>query len=183
MTDKLVFKCVTELKPYENNPRNNKNAVKHVASSIKEFGFKVPIVIDKYDVIVAGHTRYEASLELGLDVVPCIIADDLTEEQVRAFRLADNKTGELAEWDFAKLEDELALLDAIDMSSFGFIDNETVEEYFSESEQPTPTERKDLSDRVGECYEVIVECSNEIEQEEIYEKLISEGLKCRVLTL
>ena len=87
----IVNKKVEELKPYVNNPRFNDDAVEYVANSIKEFGFKVPIVIDKNNEIVAGHTRYKASLALGLDEVPCIVADDLNEEQIKAFRLADNK--------------------------------------------------------------------------------------------
>ena len=109
-----------DLIPYENNPRNNAPAVKAVAESIRAFGFKVPIVIDKQNVIVCGHTRLQAALRLGLDSVPCVRADDLTEEQVKAFRLADNKTAELAEWDIDKLEQELAELDNWDMSAFGF---------------------------------------------------------------
>lgn len=110
------------LKEYENNPRHNEKAVEAVAESIKQFGFKVPIVIDKDTVIIAGHTRAKAARLLGLEVVPCIIADDLTPEQIKAFRLADNKTGELAEWDFEKLEKELEELTAfdVDMSLFGF---------------------------------------------------------------
>ena len=97
-----------ELIPYSNNPRNNDSAVDAVAASIKEFGFKVPIVVDKNNVIVAGHTRYKASLELDLKEVPCIIADDLTDEQVKAFRLADNKVSEKSEWNFEALDEELA---------------------------------------------------------------------------
>ena len=89
----IINKKLTELIPYKNNPRKNDEAVKYVANSIKEFGFKVPIVIDKDNVIVAGHTRYKASQQLGLKEVPCIVADDLTEDQVYAFRLADNKVG------------------------------------------------------------------------------------------
>ena len=116
---KIVNVKVNDLIPYENNPRNNDNAVEPVAKSIKEFGFKVPIIIDKDNVIVAGHTRYKASQMLGLEEVPCIIADDLTEEQIKAFRLADNKVGELATWDLDKLNLELEDLD-IDMSDFGF---------------------------------------------------------------
>lgn len=108
-----------DLQPYENNPRINDNAVESVMNSIKEFGFKVPIVITKDNVIVAGHTRYKASLKLGLKEVPCIVADDLTEEQIKAFRLADNKVSELAEWDFTKLEQELAEI-SLDMSLFSF---------------------------------------------------------------
>lgn len=112
-----------DLKEYENNPRNNDGAVQAVADSIKEFGFKVPIVIDRDNVIVAGHTRLKAARLLGLETVPCIVADDLTPEQVKAYRLADNKTGELAEWDFAALEieiSELSEMSDIDMSDFGF---------------------------------------------------------------
>ena len=106
--------------PYENNPRNNDGAVDAVAASIKEFGFKVPIVIDKDNVIIAGHTRYKASVKLGLETVPCIVADDLSEQQIKAFRLADNKVGELADWDFSALEMELEGIDEIDMEQFGF---------------------------------------------------------------
>ena len=121
----IVEKKITELKEYENNPRNNDDAVEAVAESIKQFGFKVPIIIDREGIIVAGHTRRKAAVTLGLDTVPCIIADDLTPEQIQAFRLADNKTAELAEWDFEALEKELAELTAfdVDMSLFGFDDS------------------------------------------------------------
>lgn len=86
-----------DIKPYGKNPRKNDDAVPYVAESIKQFGFKVPIVIDKNNVIVAGHTRYKAAKKLGFKSVPCIIADDLTDEQIKAFRLADNKVSEKAE--------------------------------------------------------------------------------------
>lgn len=115
----IIMKDLTELKPYKNNPRNNKKAVKEVAASIKEFGFKVPIVIDGAGVIVCGHTRYAASKQLGLTEVPCIVADDLTDEQIRAFRLADNKVSEKATWDIGLLSAELEALD-FDMTAFGF---------------------------------------------------------------
>ena len=103
----IVEKRLNELKPYENNPRINDGAVKFVKNSIEEFGFKVPIVIDKDGVIVAGHTRYKASQELGLETVPCVVADDLTDEQVKAFRIADNKTAEKASWDLDALKTEM----------------------------------------------------------------------------
>ena len=99
----IINKKIEDLIPYHNNPRLNDEAVEYVKNSIKEFGFKVPMVIDKNNVIVAGHTRYKASKELGLKEVPCIIADDLTDEQIKAFRLADNKVSEKAEWDFNML--------------------------------------------------------------------------------
>ena len=119
---------INDLTPYSNNPRNNDAAVDAVAASIKEFGFKVPIIIDNNNVIVAGHTRLKAARKIGLEKVPCIKADDLTPEQLKAFRLADNKVSELASWDFDKLEEELTELDALDldfnMSDFGFDDLE-----------------------------------------------------------
>ncbi len=111
----------SDLIAYENNPRNNDEAVDAVASSIKEFGFKVPIVIDKNNVIIAGHTRLKASVQLGLKEVPCIVADDLNEEQIKAFRLADNKTAELATWNMELLEQELSNIN-MDMLQFGFED-------------------------------------------------------------
>lgn len=111
---------LSEIKPYEKNPRKNDDAVKYVAESIKEFGFKVPLVIDKNGVIVAGHTRYKAAKQLKMKTVPCLVADDLTDEQVRAFRLADNKVAEQAEWDVDLLDEELADILDIDMGMFGF---------------------------------------------------------------
>ena len=115
----IIDKSLTDIKPYENNPRNNDEAVEPVANSIKEFGFKVPIVIDKNNIIVAGHTRYKAAKKLGLETVPCIIADDLNEEQIKAFRLADNKVSEFAKWNKDLLNVELFDL-SLDMNMFGF---------------------------------------------------------------
>jgi DNA modification methylase len=115
----VVMKKVNNLIEYDNNPRHNEEAIEAVANSIKEFGFKVPIVLTSDNVIIAGHTRLKASVSLGLKEVPCIIADDLNEDQIKAFRLADNKTSEFATWDLSKLEDELANID-MDMLQFGF---------------------------------------------------------------
>lgn len=119
---KIVDKFIVDIIQYENNPRNNDKAVEPVANSIKNFGFRVPVIIDKNNVIVTGHTRVLAAKELNMDKVPCIVADDLTEEQVQAFRLADNKVSEFSDWDFSKLEEELMQLTGfdIDMESFGF---------------------------------------------------------------
>jgi DNA modification methylase len=116
---KIVMKKVTQLNEYENNPRHNEEAIEAVANSIKSFGFKVPIVITSEHVIIAGHTRLKAAILLDLEEVPCIIADDLSDDQIKAFRLADNKTAELATWDFTKLENELIDID-MDMLQFGF---------------------------------------------------------------
>ena len=120
MEKQIIYKKITDIKPYEKNPRKNDDAVEAVANSIKEFGFKVPIVIDKNGIIVAGHTRYKASKKLGIDTIPCIVADDLTDEQIKAFRLADNKTNEKASWDLDLLGEELKDILDIDMSEFGF---------------------------------------------------------------
>lgn len=115
---KIIEKNIDELIPYENNARINDNAVDVVANSIKEFGFKNPIIVDCNNVIVAGHTRLKAALKLGLEKVPCIIADDLTDEQVKAFRIADNSSAQVAEWDMDKLMKELQSID-YDMQKFG----------------------------------------------------------------
>ncbi|MBS4889422.1 MAG: ParB N-terminal domain-containing protein [Anaerococcus vaginalis] len=129
---KIIYKEVDELIPYVNNPRNNTNAVDAVASSIKNFGFKNPIVIDDGNEIINGHTRMLAAKKLGLTKVPCILADDLSDEEIKAFRLADNKTSELAEWDFDLLNSELEEITEMDldfdMSDFGFEELEKLED-------------------------------------------------------
>lgn len=149
MKTKIVYLNPNELKPYEKNPRHNDDAVQAVAESIREFGFKVPIVIDSDKVIVAGHTRWKASGVLGLSEVPCIVADDLTPEQVRAFRLADNKVAELSDWDYELLDGELDGLEDWDMSKFGFsvkeVDREVArieDKKRKISEVPVPQEDK-----------------------------------------
>ena len=118
----IINKKIEELIPYKNNPRINDGAIEYVKNSIKEFGFKVPIVIDKNNVIVTGHTRYKASQELGLKEVPCIIADDLSEKQIKAFRLADNKVADYSYFDNTKLLEELEDLGDI-FTGFDFSEN------------------------------------------------------------
>lgn len=121
----IVMVCLDDIVPYENNPRHNENAIDKVAESIKEFGFTNPILLDCDDVIIAGHTRYEASKLLGLEEVPCMYLTDLSDEQVKAYRLVDNKTGEFANWDFNALSKELAEIGGdIDMSLFDFPEDE-----------------------------------------------------------
>ena len=116
----IINRKISELTPYARNPRKNDGAVEYVANSIREFGFKVPIVISSDGEIIAGHTRLKAAKKLGMKEVPCIVADDLTDEQVKAFRLADNKVGEAAEWDFDLLNEELDEIVEIDMEQFAF---------------------------------------------------------------
>lgn len=110
---------ITDLVPYANNPRRNARSVAGVASSIREFGFKIPMVIDQNNTIVCGHTRYEASKKLGMEEVPCVRVDDLTEDQINAFRLADNKVAETSKWDVKKLQVELSKIQ-LDMRPFNF---------------------------------------------------------------
>ena len=117
----IIERRLSSLHPYKDNPRRNDGAVDSLVESIKEFGFRVPIVIDANGEIVAGHTRYKAAKKLGMKKVPCIVADDLTEEQIIAYRLVDNKTQELSGWDFPKLISELReLTEDFDMTLFGF---------------------------------------------------------------
>lgn len=144
-----------DIRPYEKNPRRNDDAVKYVLASIKEFGFKIPIIIDRDGVIVAGHTRYKAAKELGMETVPCIVADDLTNKQIKAFRLADNKVAEKAGWDFALLEQELDALFDFDMESFGFADQEDVDisDFFEEAEQKEKEPKRIQCPHCGEWFE------------------------------
>jgi site-specific DNA-methyltransferase (adenine-specific) len=151
----IINKKITEIKPYDKNPRKNDEAVKYVEASIREFGFKVPIVIDKDGIIVAGHTRWKAAKKLGLDEVPCIIADDLTDEQIKAFRLADNKVSEKAEWDFDLLNSELDDLFDFDMTSFGFEDIAEEEPVIVEEDDvPEVDEEAEPITKLGDVYQL-----------------------------
>ena len=139
---KIIEKSIDELVPYENNARINDKAVDVVANSIKEFGFKNPCIIDRNNVIVAGHTRVLACKKLGIDKVPCIVADDLTEEQIKAFRIADNSSAQIAEWDLDKLQEEiqnlnfdfyeLGLQEQLDEISNNLIKQETTNNEYGE---------------------------------------------------
>ena len=147
---KIVYKRVDEIIPYVNNPRKiSQNAIDNVASSIKNFGFKVPIIIDKDNEIVAGHTRILAAKKLGMEEVPCIVADDLTDTQVKAFRIADNKTAEFSEWDFDLLEVELEGLGdeftGFDIDELGELfndDTEVIEDDFDEEPPEEPISKR-----------------------------------------
>lgn len=117
---KVQEKALEEIRPYEKNPRKNEPAVEKVAESLREFGWQQPIVVDADGVIIAGHTRWRAARRLGMQTAPVVVAENLTEEQVRAYRLADNKTNEFASWDIDLLDSELLSIDEIDMELFGF---------------------------------------------------------------
>ena len=150
----IVEKELSWLKPYANNPRDNESAVEPVANSIKEFGFKVPIVATSDGEIINGHTRFKASKLLGLEKVPVIIADDLTDEQIKAFRLADNKVSEFSKWNEDKLRDELKQLE-MDMTEFGFEFTELTELLEEEKEKEQEPEIK-FTEELGEESNYIV---------------------------
>lgn len=170
---KIEYKNIDEVIPYENNPRKNDEAVDYVANSIKEFGFKVPIIVDKENVIVTGHTRLKAAKKLGLKEVPVIYADDLTEEQIKAFRIADNKVSEFSTWDLEKLDLELEDIN-IDMGEFGLLD-------LNIEEDDDEIDRKDLSDNFEAENAIEIKCENEEETEKLYNELIERGYECKIL--
>lgn len=151
----IVNVNIDDLIPYENNPRNNERAIEKVANSISEFGFKVPIIIDTNNVIVCGHTRYLAAKQLEIAQIPCIMANDLTEEQIKAFRLVDNKTSEFASWDYDMLSLELDEID-IDMTDFGFIEDQeiNIDDFFVECDTSNKEKIKDTI-TCPHCGEVI----------------------------
>ena len=168
----IILKKIDEVIPYERNPRKNEDAVEFVANSIKEFGFKVPIVIDKDGIIVAGHTRHKAALKLGIKEVPCIVADDLTDEQIKAYRLADNKVSEKAEWDYNLLDAELGEILDVDMGTFGFdIPDFNEDEYGTDFEladgdrEPIITMSITLSDNQAET---LNEAISQMKQTDLY---------------
>lgn len=177
---KIEVRSIGDIKPYENNPRDNDDAVDATANSIKRFGWQQPIVVDNDGVIVAGHTRYKAAKKLGLKHVPVVQAvhgdgTPLTDEEIKAYRLADNKTGELADWNFDMLNDELDEIRDIDMSQFGFDDSD------KEINDEADVDSIDLSDNVEEKFELKVECQDEKSLEDLYDRLQKEGYTCNIL--
>ena len=141
---KIEYVDIENIKPYEKNPRKNDEAVEYVANSIKEFGFKVPIIVDENNIIVTGHTRYKASQKLGLKEVPIIRADDLNEEQIKAFRIADNKVSEQSNWDYELLDLELDDILDLDMEEFGFLKHEDIDlnQFFEDSNTESKEEKE-----------------------------------------
>lgn len=171
---KIIYMPPGDLTPYAKNAKRHPDEqVEHIANSIREFGFRQPIVVDADNVVVIGHGRMLAAKKLGLESVPVVRADDLTDEQIRALRLADNKTNE-SEWDFAELEAELAELEMdFDMSEFGFDDI-----------QGGVSETKDTPEaKLEEKYQLIVDCDDEDDMQQKYDVLQEAGIECRVSTL
>ena len=173
---KIIYKDVNDLQMYENNPRKNSDAVQYVANSIQQFGFKVPIIIDNTNTIVCGHTRYKAARRLKMAKVPCIIADDLSEDQIRAFRLADNKVAEMSTWDYDRLEQEFMLLDPMefDIADFGFFPDYGTDD---DEEEDDDEETSEAAKR----YIIQIECKSLNDQRETYERLTNLGISCEMI--
>jgi len=171
----IVEKKVSELVEYEGNPRVNDDAVTPVAESIKSFGFKQPIVIDKHDVIVAGHTRYRAAIKLGLETVPCVVADDLTEDEVRAYRLVDNKTSEYALWDVGSLIKELSTID-FDLRGWAF-------EMPASEEIEIPAVPDVQGIEYKEKFGIVIDCPDELTQRQVYEFVTGGGYSARIVSI
>jgi site-specific DNA-methyltransferase (adenine-specific) len=153
MKMEIIYKQTSELIPYINNPRKNDKAVDAVASSIKNFGFKVPIIIDSQGEIIAGHTRLKAAKKLDIKEVPCLIADDLTPAQIKAFRIADNKVSESAEWDIDLLKIEIQ-----DLDEFTGFELEELNIMFEEEkeiiEDEVPEVQEEVITKLGDLYEI-----------------------------
>ena len=165
--------AVKDLIPYEKNTKKHDDVqINNVAESIKQYGFVQPIVIDKNNVVVIGHCRLLAAKKIKMTDVPCVCVDDLTEEQVKALRIVDNKSNE-SPWDFDFLADELA---EINLDAFNFD--------FGVSFDDDDTENKEREEiALNESISVVVECADDEEAETIFEKLSEEGYKCHISTL
>ena len=177
---------IEDVVPYEKNPRLNDQAVDAVASSIREFGFKVPIVVDSKGVVVSGHTRLKAAKKLGLAEVPVIVADDLDDTKIKAFRLADNKVAELAEWDESLLIKELEELDDLnyDMGQFDFeFDLDDADGNGSDGDGSDDI--GDIPDNINvmETFALNVIVKDEAEQAELYEEMLGRGYEVKVVSL
>ena len=169
----IEYKKLKDLTHYEKNTKkHDKTQINNVAESIKQYGFVQPIVVDKNDVIVIGHCRYEAAKKLKLETVPCVCVDELTDEQVKALRIVDNKSNE-SPWDMEFLADELA---EVDLSAFDFDFGVSLDENDTQTK-----EREEIA--LNESISVVVECSDDEEAETIFEKLSEEGYKCHFSTL
>ena len=172
----VIYLPPDDLTPYAANAKRHPDEqVRHIANSIREFGFRQPIVVDANNVVVIGHGRLLAAKLLGLETVPVVRADDLTEAQIKALRLADNKTNE-SEWDFTELEAELAELEMdFDMAEFGF---EDIQGGVSDTEPAADT---GPTFSYKEQYAVTVMCADEADQQQVYERLTADGYDCRVV--
>jgi site-specific DNA-methyltransferase (adenine-specific) len=175
----MEYQPLSLIKPYERNPRLNDAAVQAVAKSIERNGFRAPILVDKDNVIICGHTRYKAAKLLGLDSVPVIVHSDMTEKQIKEYRIADNKTGELAQWDFSILMEELEELrdDDIDLKDLGFSEADLLAMGFDDS--TTQEDKVKIDDEPA--YILHIEFDSEEELSRAFEDAVKRGLKCKII--
>lgn len=176
----IIEKRIDDLIMYENNPKiHTDEQIDKIAKSIElTKGLRQPIVIDKNNVIVVGHGRVQAAMQLGYETVPCELADDLTEEEIRAYRLIDNELAK-GESDLDLLEQELASFNDIDMGEF--FDDEEIETESDDINANNQSQRKEAN--YSENISIIVECDNDEQAEKIYNQLTEDGYKCRISTL
>ncbi|GDY13439.1 hypothetical protein LBMAG53_23170 [Planctomycetota bacterium] len=177
---------ITNVRPYDANPRTiPPAAIDKVAASLREFGWRQPLVVDVDGVLIVGHTRLAAAKKLGLTEVPVHVADTLTPEQVRAYRLADNRTHEEASWDDYLLAAELAKVKESDLIALTGFDATELDRYLAELATPAKGEigATDNGFQYQERYGVIVECSDEPHQEQVFNELTAAGHKCRVVAV
>lgn len=169
----IVYRNIKELKPYKKNAKKHpKEQVERIANSIKEFGFTQPVIIDSNNCVVAGHGRILGAKKAGLKQVPTVMLEDLTEEQIKAYRLVDNKLNE-SEWDFSLLDEELGILsDDIDMELFGFDEDMSDEKL----------EKKKIEFEIKEKYEVHIICKDEKQMEQVYNKTKGLGMECKLVS-
>lgn len=175
MQEQIIYKKISELKNNPNNPRKNDNAVDTVAKSIQKYGFRNPLIVDDAGIVWCGNTRLKAAKKLKLKEVPCIVVNDLTEQQMTELALLDNKTNEIAEWDTDMLSD---ILKSVDLSEFDLDWN--VDDVL---ETPNEIDRKDISDTVQSQYELIVDCEDENNLEKLYNEMTQRGYQCKISTL
>ena len=169
----IVYKPIKELKPYKKNAKkHSKEQVEQIANSIKEFGFTQPVIIDKHNSVVAGHGRILGAKKAGLKQVPTVCLEELTEEQIKAYRLVDNKLNE-SEWDYSLLDEELEnLTEDIDMDLFGF-------ELEEQQEKET---KKKVEFEIKEKYEVHIICKDEKQMEQVYNNVKGYGQECKLVS-
>ncbi len=180
---KMVESKVSDLIPYVNNSRvHDEEQIIQICSSIKEFGFTNPVLIDESNGIIAGHGRLMAAKKLNLKTVPCIVLAGLSEAQKKAYIIADNAIPLNASWDMEKLALEVDALQAedFDLSLLGFKDDFMVSLF--DDPEPVP-EQKPNGEEYTEIFNILVECESEAHQQEIYDELTQKGLKCRVQSL
>ena len=169
----ITYRQIKELKPYKKNAKkHNKEQVEQIANSIKEFGFTQPVIIDKNNEVVAGHGRILGAKKAGLKQVPTVCLEELTEEQIKAYRLVDNKLNE-SEWDYSLLDEEIEQLTDIDMDLFGFDTNMTDDEQ---------EKKKKVEFEIKEKYEVHIICKDEKQMEEVYNKTKGLGVECKLVS-